>query len=60
MLKGLAQFGPTLQEFRQLLRELSRLSNRFERHPTRFLLGGDQPEGVLNPNESNETDGWYC
>jgi len=42
--EGLAQFGPTLQEFRQLLRELSRLSNRFERHPTRFLLGGDQPE----------------
>ncbi len=42
--EGLAQFGPTLQEFRHLLRELSRLSSRFERHPTRFLLGGDQPE----------------
>lgn len=42
--ESLAQFGPTLQEFRHLIRELSRLSNRFERHPTRFLLGGDQPE----------------
>ncbi len=42
--EGLAQFGPALQEFRLLLRELSRLSNRFERHPARFLLGGDQAE----------------
>jgi phospholipid/cholesterol/gamma-HCH transport system substrate-binding protein len=42
--EGLGQFGPTLQEFRHLIRELSRVSNRFERHPTRFLLGGDQPE----------------
>jgi phospholipid/cholesterol/gamma-HCH transport system substrate-binding protein len=42
--ESLAQFGPALQEFRHLIRELSRLSNRFERHPTRFLLGGDQPE----------------
>ncbi len=43
-IEGLGQFGPALQEFRQLIRELSRVSNRFERHPTRFLLGGDQPE----------------
>lgn len=42
--ESLAQFGPALQEFRHLIRELSRLSNRFERHPTRFLFGGDQPE----------------
>jgi len=42
--EGLAQFGPALQEFRYLIRELSRVSTRFERHPTRFLLGGDQPE----------------
>lgn len=42
--ESLSQFGPTLQEFRFLIRELSRLSSRFERHPTRFLLGGDQPE----------------
>lgn len=42
--EGLAQFGPALQEFRHLIRELSRVSSRFERHPTRFLLGGDQPE----------------
>ncbi|QOC22114.1 MCE family protein [Wenzhouxiangella sp. AB-CW3] len=40
----LAPLGPTVQEFRQLVRELSRLSSRFQRHPTRFLLGGDQPE----------------
>jgi phospholipid/cholesterol/gamma-HCH transport system substrate-binding protein len=42
--EGLAHFGPALQEFRYLIRELSRVSARFERHPTRFLLGGDQPE----------------
>lgn len=41
---ALAQFGPTMQEFRNLVRELSRLSARFERHPARFLLGGEQPE----------------
>ncbi len=40
----LSPMGPAVQEFRQLVRELSRLSTRFERHPTRFLLGGDQPE----------------
>jgi phospholipid/cholesterol/gamma-HCH transport system substrate-binding protein len=40
----LTPLGPAVQEFRQLVRELSRLSTRFERHPTRFLLGGDQPE----------------
>lgn len=36
--------GPAVQEIRQLVRELSRLATRFERHPTRFLLGADQPE----------------
>lgn len=40
----LTPLGPAVQEFRQLVRELSRLSTRFKRHPTRFLLGGDQPE----------------
>ncbi len=40
----LSPMGPAVQEFRQLVRELSRLTTRFERHPTRFLLGGDQPE----------------
>lgn len=39
-----AQLGPAVQEMRQLVRELSRASSRFERHPARFLLGGDQPE----------------
>ncbi len=41
---ALGQLGPAMDEFRQLVRELSRLSSRFERHPTRFLFGGDQPE----------------
>jgi phospholipid/cholesterol/gamma-HCH transport system substrate-binding protein len=40
----LTPLGPAVQDFRQLVRELSRLTTRFERHPTRFLLGGDQPE----------------
>lgn len=40
----LAQLGPAVQEMRQLLRELSRTTSRFERHPARFILGGDQPE----------------
>lgn len=40
----LAPMGPAVQEFRQLVRELSRVTIQFERHPTRFLLGGDQPE----------------
>lgn len=40
----LAPMGPAVQEFRQLMRELSRLASRFERHPTRFILGGDQPQ----------------
>ncbi len=40
----LAQLGPAVEELRQLLRELSWVSNRFERHPARFLLGADQPE----------------
>lgn len=40
----LTPMGPAVQEFRQLVNELSRLTTRFERHPTRFILGGDQPE----------------
>ena len=42
--EGLAQLGPTLLEMRMVLREFSRLGQRFERSPARFILGGDQPE----------------
>lgn len=42
--EGLSQLGPTLLELRQLIHDLGRLSNRIESNPTRFLLGGDQPE----------------
>ncbi|MGY6587860.1 MAG: MlaD family protein [Wenzhouxiangella sp.] len=42
--ESLAQFGPTMQELRLLIRELSRVSGRFERNPSRFLFGGDQLE----------------
>lgn len=41
---ALGQIGPTLFELRVLIRDLSRLSSRLETNPTRFLLGGDQPE----------------
>ena len=37
--EGLSQLGPTLQELRILVRDLSRISARFERNPTNFLLG---------------------
>ena len=40
----LTQLGPAVQELRQLLRELSRTTSRFEQHPARFILGGDRPE----------------
>lgn len=47
--EGLSQFGPTLQELRILVRDLSRVSARFERNPASFLLGREplkeyQPE----------------
>ncbi len=42
--EALTQMGPAVEELRQLIRELGRAGSRFERHPTRFLLGGDQPE----------------
>ncbi len=42
--EGLSQLGPTLIELRLLMRDLSRMSSQFERNPTRFLLGADQPE----------------
>lgn len=45
--EGLSQLGPTLQELRQLIRDLGRLSQRLENNPARFLLGGDQPEEYL-------------
>jgi len=47
--EGLSQLGPTLLELRVLVRDLSRLSTRFERNPANFLLGREplkeyQPE----------------
>jgi phospholipid/cholesterol/gamma-HCH transport system substrate-binding protein len=47
--EGLSQLGPTLQELRILVRDLSRVSARFERNPANFLLGREplkeyQPE----------------
>ena len=47
--EGLSQLGPTLLELRILVRDLSRLSTRFERNPANFLLGREplkeyQPE----------------
>ncbi|MFW5816447.1 MAG: MlaD family protein [Wenzhouxiangella sp.] len=40
----LAQIGPAVTELRRLMRDFSRLGSQFERHPARFLLGGEQPE----------------
>jgi phospholipid/cholesterol/gamma-HCH transport system substrate-binding protein len=47
--EGLSQLGPALQELRILVRDLSRVSARFERNPANFLLGREplkeyQPE----------------
>lgn len=40
----LTQLGPAVTELRRLMRDFSRLGSQFERHPARFLLGGEQPE----------------
>jgi len=42
--EGLGQVGPALQELRILLRDFSRIGDRFERNPARFILGGEQLE----------------
>lgn len=42
--EGLSQLGPTLQELRLLVRDLSRVSARFERNPANFLLGREPLE----------------
>lgn len=36
--------GPAVQDFRQLIDELSALTDQFERNPAGFLLGGERPE----------------
>lgn len=36
--------GPAVQDFRRLIDELSALTERFQRHPAGFLLGGERPE----------------
>ncbi len=41
---GLGQLGPTLTELRGLVRDLRRVSDRLEGHPTRYLLGRDAPK----------------
>jgi len=41
---GLAQLGPTLAELRALVRDLRRISDRFDSNPARYLLGRDAPK----------------
>ena len=41
---GLAQLGPTLAELRALVRDLRRISDRFDANPARYLLGRDAPK----------------
>lgn len=41
---GMNQFTGGVEEIRRLVRDLSELVRRVERDPTRFLLGGEQPE----------------
>ena len=41
---GLAQLGPTLAEFRTLVRDLRRISDRLDSSPGRYLLGRDAPK----------------
>jgi len=36
--------GPAVQDFRQLIDELSALTEQFERNPGRFLLGDERPQ----------------
>lgn len=41
---GLRQMSGGMEEFRRLVRDLSKLVRQIENDPTRFLLGGEQPE----------------
>ena len=41
---GLAQLGPTLAELRSLVRDLRRISDRFDANPARYLLGREAPK----------------
>ena len=41
---GLAQLGPTLAELRSLVRDLRRISDRFDSNPARYLLGREAPK----------------
>jgi len=41
---GLAQLGPTLAEFRTLVRDLRRISDRLDSSPGRYLFGRDAPK----------------
>ncbi|MCA1780077.1 MAG: MCE family protein [Xanthomonadaceae bacterium] len=41
---GMRQIDGGLEELRRLIRDLSNLIRQIERNPSRFLLGGEQPE----------------
>ena len=41
---GLGQLGPTLSELRVLVRDLRRITDRFDSNPARYLLGREAPK----------------
>ena len=41
---GLQQVGPTLVELRTLIRDLRRVTNRFDGNPAGYVLGREQPK----------------
>ena len=41
---GLQQVGPTMVELRTLIRDLRRVTNRFDDNPAGYMLGREQPE----------------
>lgn len=41
---GLSQLGPTLTEFRALVRDLRQISDRLDAGPARYILGHDAPK----------------
>ncbi|HET8818607.1 MAG TPA: MlaD family protein [Xanthomonadaceae bacterium] len=41
---GLQQVGPTLVELRTLIRDLRRVTNRFDGNPAGYMLGREQPK----------------
>lgn len=41
--QGLAQLGPTLQQMRQVLKQVDRLVDKLQQNPAGYLLGRDKP-----------------